>query len=49
MVAVGDGRVPDDFHKFTAELQKVGRPAGVSAWEAYVRRNMFAPTNRPRL
>lgn len=43
MIAVGDGRLPDDFQQFSAELQKAGRPAGVSVWEAYVRRHMFAP------
>lgn len=38
MVRAGEGSLPDDFD---AVASAAPRPAGTSAWEAYVRAKMF--------
>lgn len=38
MVKTGEGSLPDDFHGVASAAP---RPAGTSAWEAYVRAKMF--------
>ena len=38
MVKTGEGSLPDDFN---AVVSAAPRPAGTSAWEAYVRAKMF--------
>jgi hypothetical protein len=43
MIAIGDGIQPDDFSRFAEDICKAGQPAGVSVWEAYVRKSMFVP------
>jgi hypothetical protein len=49
MVAAGEGSEPVDFTNIVKVAQSAGKPAGMSAWELYVRHNMFSPINSSRL